>query len=54
MSVNTNGVLYTAQAVGQQMEKFGNGGSLIFIASIGGHRADKVRLVSYCNVSKGY
>ncbi|KAK7691651.1 hypothetical protein QCA50_005050 [Cerrena zonata] len=41
MSVNTNGVLYTAQAAGQQMEKFGNGGSLIFIASIGGHRADK-------------
>ena len=42
LNVNTNGALYTAQAVGQQMEKFGNGGSLILIASIGGHRADKV------------
>ena len=42
LNVNTNGALYTAQAVGQQMEKFGNGGSLILIASIGVHRADKV------------
>ena len=47
LNVNTNGALYTAQAVGQQMEKFGSGGSLILIASIGGHRADKVYPTSY-------
>ncbi|KAI0345829.1 NAD(P)-binding protein [Trametopsis cervina] len=36
MDVNTNGVLYTAQAAGQQMARFGNGGSIILMASIAG------------------
>jgi NAD(P)-dependent dehydrogenase (short-subunit alcohol dehydrogenase family) len=42
MDVNTNGVLYTAQGAGQQMRKFGNGGSIILIASKSGSLANKV------------
>ncbi|KAI0345823.1 sorbose reductase sou1 [Trametopsis cervina] len=36
MDVNVNGVLFTAQAAGQQMERFGNGGSIVLIASMAG------------------
>jgi len=36
MSVNTNGVLYTAQAAGRQMARFGLPGSIILIASMSG------------------
>lgn len=36
MNVNANGVLYTAQAAGQQMRKFGTPGSIILIASVAG------------------
>ena len=36
MDVNVNGVLYTAQAAGRQMARFGNGGSIILIASMSG------------------
>ncbi|KAF9036712.1 hypothetical protein BJ165DRAFT_598382 [Panaeolus papilionaceus] len=36
IDVNVNGVLYTAQAAGQQMRRFGNGGSIILIASMSG------------------
>jgi len=36
MSVNTNGVLYTAQAVGRQMTRFKLPGSIILIASMSG------------------
>ncbi|PIL26863.1 hypothetical protein GSI_11043 [Ganoderma sinense ZZ0214-1] len=39
--VNVNGTLFTAQAAGQQMERFGTGGSIILIASISGHGANK-------------
>ncbi|KAG5338158.1 hypothetical protein C0989_008144 [Termitomyces sp. Mn162] len=42
MDVNTNGVLFTAQAAGQQMLRFGNAGSIILIASIAGSAALKV------------
>lgn len=42
MDVNTNGVLYTAQGAGQQMRKFGNGGSIILIASMSGSITNKV------------
>ncbi|KAM5541890.1 hypothetical protein V8D89_004619 [Ganoderma adspersum] len=50
--VNVNGVLFTAQAAGQQMERFGNGGSIIMIASISGHGSNKGHeWVSY-NTSK--
>lgn len=34
--MNLKGVLYTAQAAGQQMERFDNGGSIIMVGSIGG------------------
>ncbi|KAI0061610.1 NAD(P)-binding protein [Artomyces pyxidatus] len=36
LNVNTNGVLYTAQAVGRQMVRFGLPGSIILLASIAG------------------
>ncbi|KAJ3729153.1 hypothetical protein DFJ43DRAFT_484613 [Lentinula guzmanii] len=36
MNINVNGVLYTAQAAGQQMRRFGNKGSIILIASMSG------------------
>ena len=36
MSVNVNGCLYTAQAVGRQIERFGLPGSIIMIASMSG------------------
>jgi hypothetical protein len=42
MDVNTNGVLYTAQGAGQQMRKFGNGGSIILVASKSGSLANEV------------
>ncbi|RDX45337.1 sorbose reductase sou1 [Lentinus brumalis] len=52
IAVNVNGVLYTAQAAGQQMDRFGNGGSIIMIASISGHGANQGHpWVSY-NTSK--
>jgi NAD(P)-dependent dehydrogenase (short-subunit alcohol dehydrogenase family) len=36
MDVNVNGVLFTAQAAGRQMEKLGTPGSIILIASMSG------------------
>ncbi len=42
LDVNTNGVLYTAQGAGQQMKKFGNGGSIILIASMSGSVTNRV------------
>ncbi|KAB5591707.1 Beta-keto acyl carrier reductase [Ceratobasidium theobromae] len=36
MNANANGVLYTAQAAGQQMVRFGTPGSIILIASMAG------------------
>ncbi|KXN82523.1 Sorbose reductase sou1 [Leucoagaricus sp. SymC.cos] len=52
MSVNVNGVLFTAQAAGRQMAKFGNPGSIILIASMSGTITNKDHAwVSY-NTSK--
>ena len=42
MDVNTNGVFYTAQAAGQQMLEFSNGGSIILIASMSGSITNRV------------
>jgi NAD(P)-dependent dehydrogenase (short-subunit alcohol dehydrogenase family) len=42
MDVNTNGVLFTAQAAGRQMAKFGLPGSIILIASMSGSITNKV------------
>ncbi len=46
MSVNVNGVLFTAQAAGKQMVKFGTPGSIILIASMSGSITNKVRDLS--------
>ena len=43
MNVNTSGVLFTAQAAGKQMLRFGNGGSIVLIGSICGTIALEVR-----------
>jgi NAD(P)-dependent dehydrogenase (short-subunit alcohol dehydrogenase family) len=43
MDVNTNGVLYTAQAAGRQMVRFGIPGSIILVASMSGSITNKVR-----------
>ncbi|KAJ3515581.1 hypothetical protein NMY22_g14418 [Coprinellus aureogranulatus] len=52
IDVNVNGVLYTAQAAGQQMERFGNRGSIILIASMSGSITNRDHAwVSY-NTSK--
>lgn len=42
--VNITGVFMTAQAVAKQMIKFGNGGSIVLIASMSGTVANRVRL----------
>ncbi|KAG2364463.1 hypothetical protein BDR07DRAFT_1401347 [Suillus spraguei] len=36
LDVNTSGVLFTAQAAGRQMSRFGRGGSIVLIASMSG------------------
>ncbi|KAH9483742.1 Sorbose reductase sou1 [Psilocybe cubensis] len=41
LDVNTHGVLFTAQAAGQQMRRFGHGGSIILIASMSGSITNK-------------
>ncbi|KAG6889738.1 hypothetical protein C0995_015036 [Termitomyces sp. Mi166 len=41
IDTNVNGSLYTAQAAGQQMLRFDNPGSIIFISSIAGHSSLK-------------
>ncbi|KAI0371732.1 sorbose reductase sou1 [Pilatotrama ljubarskyi] len=52
MDINCNGVLFTAQAAGRQMARFGNGGSIILIASMSGSITNKDHAwVSY-NTSK--
>ncbi|KAH7915985.1 hypothetical protein BJ138DRAFT_1140437 [Hygrophoropsis aurantiaca] len=52
LDVNTSGVLFTAQAAGRQMAKFGNGGSIILIASMSGSITNRDHAwVSY-NTSK--
>ncbi|KAH9934902.1 uncharacterized protein B0H18DRAFT_1181972 [Fomitopsis serialis] len=52
MNVNVNGVLFTAQAAGRQMRRFGNGGSITLIASMSGSITNRgERWVSY-NTSK--
>ncbi|RDX48391.1 sorbose reductase sou1 [Lentinus brumalis] len=52
MDVNTNGVLFTAQVAGRQMARFGNGGSIILVASMSGSITNKDHAwVSY-NTSK--
>jgi NAD(P)-dependent dehydrogenase (short-subunit alcohol dehydrogenase family) len=54
MGVNTNGVLYTAQAAGRQMVRFGNRGSIILIASMSGTITNKVRNRSMSQVGSSH
>jgi len=49
--VNVNGVLFTAQAAGRQMSKFGNGGSIVLIASISGTITNKA---SGCEIGRSF
>ena len=42
--VNITGVMMTAQAAAKQMIKFGKGGSIVLIASMSGHIANRVSL----------
>ncbi|PCH39619.1 NAD(P)-binding protein [Wolfiporia cocos MD-104 SS10] len=52
IDINVNGVFFTAQAAGRQMARFGNGGSIILIASMSGSITNiGQRWVSY-NTSK--
>ena len=48
MDVNAGGALFTAQAAGRQMLRFGNGGSIILVASICGSVAMEVRKLIKC------
>lgn len=50
--VNITGVMMTAQAVAKQIIKFGNGGSLVFIASMSGTIANRGLICSAYNTSK--
>ncbi|KAI0319820.1 hypothetical protein OF83DRAFT_1162773 [Amylostereum chailletii] len=52
MDINANGVLFTAQAAGREMARFGNGGSIVLIASMSGSITNRDHAwVSY-NASK--
>jgi len=42
MSVNVTGCFMTAQAAAKQMVRFGNGGSVVLIASMSGTIANRV------------
>ncbi|KAI1784648.1 hypothetical protein LXA43DRAFT_1041514 [Ganoderma leucocontextum] len=52
LDVNVNGTLFTAQAAGQQMERFGSGGSIVMLASVSGHAANKGYAWTAYNTSK--
>ncbi|KAM3083912.1 hypothetical protein ACMFMG_001983 [Clarireedia jacksonii] len=52
MSVNVTGVFMTAQAVAKQMVKFGNGGSIVLIASMSGTIANRGLICPAYNASK--
>ncbi|EDU50154.1 D-arabinitol 2-dehydrogenase [Pyrenophora tritici-repentis Pt-1C-BFP] len=50
--VNITGVMMTAQAAAKQMIKFGNGGSIVLIASMSGSVANRGLICSAYNASK--
>ncbi|KAF8312802.1 sorbose reductase sou1 [Clavulina sp. PMI_390] len=52
IDVNCNGVFYTAQAVGRQMSRFGNGGSIVLIASMSGSITNRDHNWTAYNTSK--
>ncbi|EIW74750.1 NAD(P)-binding protein [Coniophora puteana RWD-64-598 SS2] len=52
MGINVNGVLYTAQAAGRQMSRFGRPGSIITIGSISGSLTNRDHAWIPYNTSK--
>lgn len=52
MSVNVTGCFMTAQAAAKQMVKFGNGGSIVMIASMSGTIANRGLICPAYNASK--
>lgn len=52
MSVNVTGVFMTAQATAKEMIKYGNGGSIVFIASMSGSIANRGLICPAYNASK--
>ncbi|KAE9367186.1 NAD(P)-binding protein [Stipitochalara longipes BDJ] len=52
MSINVTGVFMTAQAVARQMVRFGNGGSVVLIASMSGTIANRGLICPAYNASK--
>ncbi|KAI8971330.1 sorbose reductase sou1 [Trametes punicea] len=53
IDVNLNGVMYTAQAAGQQMLRFSKGGSIILLASVLGHQSMPESSHSSYQIAKG-
>ncbi|KAH9848979.1 hypothetical protein C2E23DRAFT_738073, partial [Lenzites betulinus] len=52
LDVNLKGMLFTAQAAGQQMERFGSGrGSIVLFSSVAGHISANMGIMAY-EVSK--
>ncbi|KAI0366088.1 NAD(P)-binding protein [Pilatotrama ljubarskyi] len=49
---NVNGALFVAQAAGRQMKRFGQGGSIVLIASIAGHGAFRGHPITHYHISK--
>ena len=45
LEVNVTGAFMTSQAVAKQMVRFGNGGSIVMIASMSGSIANRVRIL---------
>ncbi|OSD02538.1 NAD(P)-binding protein [Trametes coccinea BRFM310] len=52
LDTDVKGVLFTAQAAGQQMRRFGNGGSIILMASIAARNAFKGHPLVHYHTSK--
>ncbi|EIW55440.1 NAD-P-binding protein, partial [Trametes versicolor FP-101664 SS1] len=52
MATNVSGALFTAQAAGRQMRRFGLGGSIILIASIAGREAFQGHPIAHYHTSK--
>ncbi|KAL1976682.1 hypothetical protein VTN31DRAFT_2964 [Thermomyces dupontii] len=52
LDINVTGVFMTAQAVAKQMIRFGNGGSIVLIASMSGTIANKGLICPAYNASK--
>jgi NAD(P)-dependent dehydrogenase (short-subunit alcohol dehydrogenase family) len=50
--VNVNGVFYSAQAAGRQMRRFGQGGSIVLIASMSGSVTNRGGNFAAYNISK--